>query len=51
MFKNRIFFMGMLTLSAVAVKADSTQSIDVLNSSAQVINIDARNVDSSFVVI
>jgi len=50
MFTIRVFFISILTLFVVAVKADSTQSIDVLNSSARAMNIDARNADSSFVI-
>jgi hypothetical protein len=50
MFKNRIFFISMLTLSFVGAKADSVQSIDVLNNSAQVFNLAANNADNSFTV-
>ncbi len=50
MFKGRIFFISMLTLSFVGVNADSVQSIDVLNNSAQVFNLAANNADNSFTV-
>ncbi|MDR3549992.1 MAG: hypothetical protein P4L31_01135 [Candidatus Babeliales bacterium] len=50
MFKNRILFISMLTLSFVRANADSVQSIEVLNDSAQFIKWAANNADNSFVV-
>jgi len=50
MFTTRIFLTSMLTLSFAAANADSTQSIDVLNNSAQILKWAANNADNSFVV-
>ncbi len=50
MFKNSIFVTSMLTFAFVSAKADSTQCIEVLNDSAQIIKWAANNADNSFVV-
>ena len=48
MFKSRFIFVSILVLSSVVIKADSIQKIEVLNNSAQVMNLSAQNADNSF---
>ena len=48
MFKRRFIFASTLVFACVAAKADSTQKIDVLNDSAQTMNLAAQNADHSF---
>lgn len=50
MFKKPIIFLSMIFLSSSIAKADSIQSVDVLNDSAQIMKWSANNADNSFIV-
>lgn len=51
MFKSRIFFISMLTLSFVTANAvDSMQKIEVLNNAPVAMDWSAKNADNSFYV-
>lgn len=47
---SRILPVAVLAFSCISAQADSVQTIDVLNNSAQVMNLAANNADNSFTV-
>jgi ankyrin repeat protein len=48
MTKGHIFIASILAFSSIFIKADSRQSVEVINNSAQVMNIAANTADRSF---